>query len=83
MGYQSCTGKFPGKINESKYYIYCIILYFRDYYMTGWSCRDVTADDVNLIPVISGRDRLHTVLTFFYIVYVYNYVMPQKVNYTF
>ncbi len=31
---------------------------YRDYYMTGWSCKDVTDDDVKLLPIISGeRER--------------------------
>ena len=29
---------------------------YKDFYMTGWSCRDVTVDDVNLIPIVSGEN---------------------------
>ena len=25
--------------------------------MTGWSCRDVIPDDVNLVPIIDGRGK--------------------------
>ncbi len=28
---------------------------YRDYYMTGWSCKDVADDDVKLLPIISGK----------------------------
>lgn len=31
---------------------------YRDFYMTGWSARDVTLDDVKLEPIISGRGKL-------------------------
>ena len=31
---------------------------YRDFYMTGWSARDVTADDVRLEPMISGRGKM-------------------------
>ncbi len=30
---------------------------YRDYYMTGWSCKDVTDDDVKLIPIITGENN--------------------------
>ena len=30
---------------------------YKDFYMTGWSCRDVTADDVKLMPIIGGRGK--------------------------
>jgi hypothetical protein len=32
-----------------------LTIMYRDYYMTGWSCKDVSPDDVNLVPVISGE----------------------------
>jgi len=31
-----------------------LTIMYQDYYMSGWSCRDVSSDDVNLIPIISG-----------------------------
>ena len=31
---------------------------YRDFYMSGWSARDVTADDVKLDPMISGRGKM-------------------------
>ena len=31
---------------------------YRDFYMSGWSARDVTADDVRLEPMISGRGKM-------------------------
>ncbi len=31
---------------------------YRDFYMAGWSCRDITMDDVRLVPLISGRGKL-------------------------
>ena len=31
---------------------------YRDFYMSGWSARDVTIDDVRLEPMISGRGKL-------------------------
>ncbi len=34
-----------------------ISIMYRDYYMTGWSCKEVTSDDVNLIPIISGTRK--------------------------
>ena len=30
---------------------------YKDFYMTGWSCRDVIPDDVNLVPIIDGRGK--------------------------
>ena len=30
---------------------------YRDFYMAGWSCRDITSDDVRLLPLISGRGK--------------------------
>jgi serine/threonine protein phosphatase PrpC len=30
---------------------------YRDFYMAGWSCRDVTADDARLVPLITGRGK--------------------------
>ena len=34
-----------------------ISIMYKDFYMTGWSCRDVTADDVKLMPIIGGRGK--------------------------
>ena len=31
---------------------------YRDFYMSGWSARDVTADDVRLEPMITGRGKM-------------------------
>ena len=31
---------------------------YRDFYMSGWSARDVTLDDVRLEPMITGRGKL-------------------------
>jgi len=31
---------------------------YRDFYMSGWSARDVTLDDVRLEPMIQGRGKL-------------------------
>eukprot|EP00095_Tigriopus_kingsejongensis_P001652 maker-scaffold801_size95070-snap-gene-0.20 protein:Tk01652 transcript:maker-scaffold801_size95070-snap-gene-0.20-mRNA-1 annotation:"hypothetical protein DAPPUDRAFT_323991" len=28
---------------------------YKDFYMSGWSCRIVSPDDVNLVPLISGK----------------------------
>ncbi|TRY76263.1 hypothetical protein TCAL_02675 [Tigriopus californicus] len=28
---------------------------YKDFYMSGWSCRDVSSDDVHLLPIISGK----------------------------
>ncbi len=30
---------------------------YKDFYMTGWSCRDVIVDDVILLPIIDGRGK--------------------------
>jgi hypothetical protein len=30
---------------------------YKDFYMTGWSCRDVIPDDVELLPIIDGRGK--------------------------
>ena len=30
---------------------------YKDFYMTGWSCRDVIPDDVILLPIIDGRGK--------------------------
>ena len=30
---------------------------YRDFYMAGWSCRDITVDDVRLCPLINGRGK--------------------------
>ena len=34
----------------------CPVLY-RDYYMSGWGLKEATADDVRLLPLISGRGK--------------------------
>lgn len=39
-----------------------ISIMYKDFYMTGWSCRDVTSDDVKLMPIISGRGKQCRVL---------------------
>ena len=31
---------------------------YRDFYMSGWSARDVTSDDVRLEPMITGRGKM-------------------------
>ena len=30
---------------------------YRDYYMSGWGLKEVTEDDVRLLPLISGRGK--------------------------
>ena len=30
---------------------------YRDYYMSGWGVKEATADDVRLLPLISGRGK--------------------------
>ena len=34
----------------------CPVLY-RDYYMSGWGLKEATAEDVRLLPLISGRGK--------------------------
>ena len=36
---------------------------YRDFYMSGWSARDVTLDDVRLEPMISGRGKFCRLLS--------------------
>ena len=54
--YQNNNGFPPFPQQVTKEDIGISIMY-KDFYMTGWSCRDVTADDVKLMPIIGGRGK--------------------------
>ena len=42
---------------------------YRDYYMSGWGLKEATADDVRLLPLISGRGKGVRLATLTFTVY--------------